>query len=281
MHTGQISVLAYHGVDDVENFDAQMEYVARHYRPISLGDLDRAVHASGSLPDRSVLVTFDDGHRSVLENALPVLTRRGIPAVVFVVAGLIQTTEDFWWSKVQDLVRGGGRVTGLESLTSDELVRRLKTVTNSERLAAIAELESSAGRKASPRQQLTEQQLIELESGGVAIGNHTWTHPCLNRCEADTVRIEVTRAHERLSDILRAPPISFAYPNGDWDEIAERLLVEHGYRLGFMFDHRHAGPASDPLRLSRLRVNSDTRMERFATILSGLHPAIHHARGRS
>ena len=36
-----------------------------------------------------------------------------------------------------------------------------------------------------------------------------------------------------------------------------------------------------PLRLSRVRVNSDTSLDRFAIILSGLHPALHHARGRS
>jgi hypothetical protein len=30
-----------------------------------------------------------------------------------------------------------------------------------------------------------------------------------------------------------------------------------------------------------VRVNSDTSLDRFAIILSGLHPALHHARGRS
>jgi hypothetical protein len=39
-------------------------------------------------------------------------------------------------------------------------------------------------------------------------------------------------------------------------------------------------PAANPLRLSRLRVNSDTSLDRFDTVITGLHPALHHARGR-
>jgi hypothetical protein len=35
------------------------------------------------------------------------------------------------------------------------------------------------------------------------------------------------------------------------------------------------------MRLSRLRVNSDTGLDRFALILSGLHPTLHRARGRT
>jgi len=55
-----------------------------------------------------------------------------------------------------------------------------------------------------------------------------------------------------------------------------------GYSIGFLFDHR-AGPLDPPdaMAISRVRVNSDTNPDRFATIVSGLHPTIHHARGRS
>jgi hypothetical protein len=51
------------------------------------------------------------------------------------------------------------------------------------------------------------------------------------------------------------------------------------YSAAFLFDHRHARPGSHALRISRLRVNSTTSIDRFAAILSGLHPAVHKARG--
>jgi len=36
------------------------------------------------LPERSALVTFDDGYRSLVDHALPVLERQEVPAVMFV-----------------------------------------------------------------------------------------------------------------------------------------------------------------------------------------------------
>ena len=36
------------------------------------------------LPAKAVLITFDDGYRDILENALPVLDKHGYPAVIFV-----------------------------------------------------------------------------------------------------------------------------------------------------------------------------------------------------
>ena len=84
------------------------------------------------------------------------------------------------------------------------------------------------------------------------------------------------------TDALGHAPRTFAYPNGDWDGRAEEALADAGYEAAFLFDHR-ANPATPrhPLRISRLRVNSTTSPGRFATIVSGLHPALHRARGRS
>jgi peptidoglycan/xylan/chitin deacetylase (PgdA/CDA1 family) len=274
-------VLAFHGVDDPEVFETLMDRVRRQYHPISVDELDRAINSGIDLPDRSVLITFDDGHRSVLEHGLPILVARGLPAVAFIVAGLLSTNKAFWWTAAVDLLAAGGRLTGHESLSESELIRHLKQVPNEHRIRAMTELEQSAGRPPAPQSQLKTQELGKLLSGGVAIGNHTWSHPCLNRCDPDTISDEIEQAHTSLSGALGASPRWFAYPNGDWAPEAETMLADLGYRLGFLFDHRLADVDADPLRVSRLRVNSDTTPDRFAIILSGLHPAIHRVRGRN
>jgi peptidoglycan/xylan/chitin deacetylase (PgdA/CDA1 family) len=48
-----------------------------------------------ALQDRSVLVTFDDGYRSLLESGLPVLLELGCPAVVFVPAAYVGDVSSF------------------------------------------------------------------------------------------------------------------------------------------------------------------------------------------
>ena len=113
------------------------------------------------------------------------------------------------------------------------------------------------------------------------VENHSLTHPLLDRCDDDDVRAEVLAAHERLAAVLGREPRSFAYPNGNWDVRAERVLQELGYPTGFLFDHRLGPRLPDhPLRISRLRVATSTPPDRFETILSGLHPAVHALRGR-
>lgn len=276
----RLAVLAYHGVDDAGTFDRQVSYLARNATPVSLDDVIQAIDGGRRLPPRSVLVTFDDGHRSVLESGLPLLRERGIPAVAFVVAGLLDTDQPFWWTEVEHLVRAKGVAEGLDGLAPGQYVRKLKTLPDADRLAAIEQLRRTA-RTPVPRQpQLRRSELAELEAGGIAVENHTMTHPCLDRCDDDTVRAEVRDAHALLHAALGRPPRAFAYPNGNWDVRAERELEEEGYVAGFLFDHRLSMRAPrHPLRISRLRVGTDTRLDRFAAILSGLHPAVHHARG--
>jgi hypothetical protein len=83
-----------------------------------------------------------------------------------------------------------------------------------------------------------------------------------------------------LADIGH-PPRAFAYPDSQSDPRVQRALARIGYEVGFLFDHRvNDRSLLDPLSLSHVRVDSTTSIDRFATIVSGLHPAIHHARGR-
>jgi peptidoglycan/xylan/chitin deacetylase (PgdA/CDA1 family) len=279
---GRLTVLAYHGVDDPASFGRQLDHLVRTMRPVSLEEVVAAAGRRGALPPRAFLITFDDGHRSVLDAGVPLLRERGLPAAVFMVAGLLDTDQPFWWAEVERLHAQGGRAGAWPDLGPAELVRRLKTVPDAERLAVIADLRRTAAGPAPSMAQLRREELPALEAAGVSVGNHTVSHPCLPRCDDAKAAAEVADAHRILEDALGRAPTAFAYPNGDWDERAERALAAAGYEVGFLFDHRVNRPAPPhPLRLSRVRVNSDTSLDRFAIIVSGLHPAMHHARGRS
>ncbi len=50
---------------------------------------------AGTLPNRAVAITFDDGLASVGENAAPLLAKRGLPATVFCVAGRLGGESDW------------------------------------------------------------------------------------------------------------------------------------------------------------------------------------------
>jgi peptidoglycan/xylan/chitin deacetylase (PgdA/CDA1 family) len=276
-HRGRVAVLGFHGVDDPERFATLMDHVRRTYRPISIDELETAIAEDAPLPERSVLVTFDDGERSVLEHGLPILRERGIPGVAFVIAGLLDTDTDFWWSTVQRLVDDGVTIPGHEGEPAGTVIRHLKQMPDSERRIALDQMIALAG-TAPRRPQLTSSELATLRAGGIEIGNHTWSHPCLDQCEDGTVHREIGDAHDALTLHLGEAPRWFAYPNGNWSPCAEAELHKRGYALGFKFDHRHARTTDHPLRLSRLRANSDASLDRMALILSGVHPLMHHTR---
>ncbi|MGW6360517.1 polysaccharide deacetylase family protein [Streptomyces sp. NPDC055092] len=274
----RLAVLGYHGVEDPANFEAHLDLLQRRFVPVSLERVEEAAHGGRALPARSVLVTFDDGDHSVYTHALPLLAARGIPAVCFVIPGLVGTAAPFWWDEAEHLVRHSGTTHRVPPTRPEITAHTLKLLSERERQLALAELRATATEPCPRQRQLTTAQLRELEKGGVVVGNHTLTHPCLDRCDDDQVRREVLQAHDRLTELTGRPPTSFAYPNGNVDERAHRFLAQAGYRSGFLYNHRLADPgACHPLRIDRLMVSSRTSVDRLETILSGLRPALFRA----
>ena len=266
-------MVAYHGVPDVDPFSAQIDWLCDHTSIVSPEQFRRHLLEGEPLGDHPVLLTFDDGDRTVLDVAALVLGERGIPAVAFVVAGLVDTDQPFWWVEVEELVRAGA----VTDRSSGELVRHLKTVPDLERRSVLQGLRDQVG-DVVRTPQLTSDELVKLELGGVSIGNHSMSHPCLDSCDDPTLVHEVEESHRLLTEMLGHPPVAFAYPNGNHDSRVRSVVEACGYDMAFAFDHRMLGPAGDPLAVSRVRVDSWANLDRFKILVSGLHPRLHELR---
>ena len=77
----RLVVLAYHAIDDPARFADQLDHLAVTATPVPLDAVVDSVHGRRALPDRAVLITFDDGARSVHDEALPLLRERKPPVV--------------------------------------------------------------------------------------------------------------------------------------------------------------------------------------------------------
>lgn len=74
----------------LERFIWQMEYLRKNsYHTISVAQLEQYLSQGKTLPQKSVVLTFDDGYVDNYELALPVLKQYGLTASVFVVAGWV------------------------------------------------------------------------------------------------------------------------------------------------------------------------------------------------
>jgi peptidoglycan/xylan/chitin deacetylase (PgdA/CDA1 family) len=104
-----LRILAYHAIADLrddpvlaeygvppELFAAQLDSLAGHgWEFVDLGAALAWLRGEGELPHRAVLVSFDDAYTDLLEVAAPLLVERGIPAVVFAIAGHLGGANDW------------------------------------------------------------------------------------------------------------------------------------------------------------------------------------------
>jgi hypothetical protein len=94
-----LRALMYHKVNDIPGnpvtvptslFDEQMAQLRElGYQPVGLEEVIAHYVEAKPLPPGATLITFDDGYRDNLENALPVLKKHGYPAVLFVPIGYL------------------------------------------------------------------------------------------------------------------------------------------------------------------------------------------------
>lgn len=155
----QVSVLLYHHLDpaargengavvSVAEFEVQMAWLAAQgYTAITTTELAAWLAGKAMLPERSVLITFDDGYESNYLHAYPVLARYGMKAAIFMVGSLAGRTEGdltyLSWMQMAELERSG--VVELQGHTYDGHfqvggVAALKAWTPSEVAADMARL---------------------------------------------------------------------------------------------------------------------------------------------
>ena len=71
------------------------------------GSREPSTLADVSVPSRRprVVVTFDDGYRGILTNALPIAESKGAPITVFVTSGILGNHDGLWWDRLGTLLR--------------------------------------------------------------------------------------------------------------------------------------------------------------------------------
>lgn len=106
-----------------QHFSEHLEVLQKHARPISLRQLAEA-YQEGNIPNRTVVVTFDDGYANNLHNAKPLLERFNIPATVFVTTAYIDKNREFWWDELDYVMLQPGRLPEKLCLTINGSLRQ-------------------------------------------------------------------------------------------------------------------------------------------------------------
>ena len=294
-----IAVLTYHHVCDPRSdyrydpdvadvtpaqFRRHMLLVRRYCNPI---DLDKLVSAldGGSLPPNPCLITFDDGYRSNLTEALPILRELNLPATFFIATGFATHRRLYWWDRIAYLVAHAtassiqlsypvAKTIGLgdRAAARAALVKVVKDHRELDLERYLVEVAAAAGvawdrareRTLADELIMTWDEIRSLAAAGMTIESHSRDHRVLETMTPAALADDLRGARDELERELGKPSRAIAYPVGR--SIARYpavhgAIAEAGYQLGFtnasgVIDLRRRAEL-DRLDLARLAVDRD------------------------
>jgi peptidoglycan/xylan/chitin deacetylase (PgdA/CDA1 family) len=234
----------------------QFEFLAQAYHVIPLSEFVARRKQRQSL-NRCVAVTFDDAYTGVLEFALPLAIRYGIPFTVFVPTQFCDRGTPFWWDRLEWARLHVPADTGRELLDGAfpeaeerpstwaeahrHILRRSAGHLSDTAEVALAALERRNG--GAPCRPMTSGELEMLATNPlVDFGSHTESHPALPALTDRDIELEITRSFRWLNARLpRVRPL-LAYPYGLSNRRVARTARGAGVGAAFTI----AGYASPP-----------------------------------
>lgn len=265
-----VKVLCYHRVSNIrddynsinvsiDNFRNQMEWLSDRYRMISLEDYDYYERSE----EQAIAVTFDDGYRDVIDNALPILEAYCIPVTLFISTNNINSPYENWTDSIircifepmsynsafechEDWLDGKWNVSTLEKKVS--FYRKMNMFFKFSNAETREKIESKllewAGHPREGRDDrriITNEQINNIKSNQlITIGAHTVTHPSLANQNKDEQEYEIKESIASLEEIIKKKVDLFAYPFGSKNDYAKEtvdLLKKYGVRKAFTTMH--------------------------------------------
>jgi len=224
-----------------ELFRRQMAHLRRYFHPMPLEDMARAVR-DGTLPDRAVAVTLDDGYLDALTAASPILTELSIPATFFINTFELGVENEFWGDRLERIffqepvlpgqidLEFAGRPVKMRTDTAEERHAAWRMVADlvyplphEQRMQLVHEVSEWSRVTLAPRQthrRLVGTELVALaRREGHSIGAHTTHHLQLTAHSAAVQRWEMADNKVHLERLLGQPVVTLAYPYGVHDDV--------------------------------------------------------------
>ena len=227
----QVAVLMYHHVHDTDQssstitsrlFRDQLTYLQKQgFHFISLREF-QSFHEGGAVPDKAVLVTFDDGYESFYQYAYPILKELDIPAVNFVV------TKEL----------ADPKAASIPALSAEEIREMLG---HKQGMFDFQCHSDNLHYKDEDRAALTNPLGTE---GGVS-----YAERILSDTKACARKLDELYGKDRAT-------FAYAYPFGIYTKASEELITEGGIRYAFTIVNEMATRGSKPLEIPRINAGN-------------------------
>ena len=284
-------------------FKKQIGFVRKHLNPISLQEFVDYLERNIPFPNKTCLITFDDGWRDNFLNAYPVLKEEGVPAVIFLPTDFIGSLRSFWQEELTDLLAAARKrcredkgfsarnktlfdIEGFRDImASDEKrlpqeiagflsIQKRKSIPEIEEL--IHSLRLALEPEVTPEKKesvfLTWDEVKIMARDGIAFGSHGKSHAILPAVSAREAEGEIRDSKEILKKNLGQNIDAFSYPNGDYDASVAKAVQDQGYRVAFGTEGGHVSICEDPFRVKRVNIHQDmtSSIPMFLARIAGL-----------
>jgi peptidoglycan/xylan/chitin deacetylase (PgdA/CDA1 family) len=211
-----------------KQFVRDLDFITKHFKPIGADEIMASVKNDRPLPQKSFLLTFDDGLREFHDVVAPILLKKGIPAICFVNSGFADNKALFYRYKqsllyehiVQKSIENKtfqekSRSMGIELASPADLL--LLTYEETEKLNHLA-TELGLDYKAylqEYRPYMTRQQIMELAQKGFCFGGHSIDHPKYTKVP---LQEQIRQTHESIDFVNEIAPSHyrlFSFPFTD------------------------------------------------------------------
>lgn len=210
-----------------ELFRRQIEALSRRFTWVELDEL----LSPGRANRRIAALTFDDGFRSVRDEALPFLQFKGIPFTVFLCRMAVE--HNFLPVTARVLIAGAGRQAEFSELFAGQPAGydHVRPEGDEAALQNLARVKSAG--ILDERVYLTAADIRDLHRHGVRFGSHSTSHRMLAACDAQLLNEEIAENQRYLEEVLGIRSEHFAIPFGKkqhYDPAVLAALAGHGYR---------------------------------------------------
>jgi len=224
------------------------------YRFVSSQDVIAGLDPGGNY----VLLTFDDGYRSILD-ILPILEEYQAPATLFVTSHNIEAGHAYW----PDIVYHEELSRGISVKETCAFIESLKDKNGAEiqeiLLGQYGGIDlSHVDDSARP---LTAKELACLANHPlIEIGNHTANHVDLTLCTVEEMSREISGCQKAIERMTGKAPRAISYPYGRFNAEVLGAAQAEGLRIGFTCEEgKNLLPLrSNILKLSRYNFQGDS-----------------------
>jgi len=271
-------ILLYHRLESKIWFEKSIKTIGKFFTFVSSQDIIDYFYGKKDL-EGCCHITFDDGHKSIYDNAFPVLKKYKLNASLFISPSILDNNQNYWWQKIdfyqQDIVLK--ETANLLDIDKNEIMKlgiNLIEILKELDLKKINELLNIL-QSIDPQDfhflNINKKEIIEMSDSGVfTIGSHTYNHPILLNEHIRDVVSEIQQSKIYLENLLGKEVDTFAYPNGipGLDYAAREIEVckNTNIKIAYSCEASYLNKSHSNLSVPRLEISNGSKLKTLTKI---------------